>query len=298
MVALTVNLLIVVGSVAALLWFHSEFTRISDSPPQAADPGEVKLYFTAPGVPAVLTVDVFDDGNQIDLTISADREYQPDSVEFRLVFTGSPARPPASWDRDDKDEHGCWHNLYAVPDDDVKCTTVVAPADGPTVAPRGTEQLVVTGKLVRNETSAMFAQVTVYADDEFSTSAGKRTNFSLPRAGTSYRPATSRSLPLTLGIGAPVYVPSTLDVAVDYRQLRPHEKVDLVAPETLEAGSLSWLDTDASLVRPYGSIIDIKAEEAGQRDLYLIGVAVGLLGAVVPLAANAAWKLSRRPRSD
>lgn len=296
--ALAAETILIIGSALVLVYFYLDITRISDYPVQPADPGEVKLYFDVPNVPAMMDVDIADrNDGKIDITVSTDKSYASDSTGFSLVFSGLLARLPELPIMQELDEHGCWKNIYSVPSNRaVRCSVVNGSSNGLPGNPKDTEQLIVSGQLSRNETGAMFAQVTLYPDHRYSTSAGKRTYFTLPRMGTTYLPRSMEAIPLDLGTSTPAFTPSKLDVVIDYRELKAHEKIDSVAPNIYRAGELSWIEVDAGLVKPWGSIVNITLEDAGQRQLYLIGVIIGLLAAIVPLITTSTWKRVSRIR--
>lgn len=94
--------------------------------------------------------------------------------------------------------------------------------------------------------------------------------------GIANLPAGSRDLPLDYGIGRPMYRPSTLTLTIEYKELEPNERLDTVTPEPGEPGRLAWAELDASSVAPFGSIVDIDAEERNQRDLFVLGIVAGV----------------------
>jgi len=117
---LAINAIVVLGSLGALVYFYFDVTRISDYPTQPPNPGEVKVYFDEPGVSALMEVRASEDLlGKIDVTISADDSYQPDSVGFKLVFTGLLSRPPELRVMQEPDEYGCWGNTYVVPEENM-----------------------------------------------------------------------------------------------------------------------------------------------------------------------------------
>jgi hypothetical protein len=171
-------------------------------------------------------------------------------------------------------------------------------ADGQQGAPKDTEQLVISGRIdLRAEQKPRFAQITIYPDHRYATSAGKRTYFKLPGFGT-HLPSSFRELPLDFDTGKFVFAPSKLAVVLDYRELKPHEKVESVAPALESPGKLSWVEADASMVRPWGALVDMEVEDSAQRRLFVIGVLVGLLGGVGTSLLAWLWARIAEPKTS
>lgn len=286
---LLLAILALVVLVVVSVQLYCDFMQISDFPAQPPEAGEVRLYFDKPGVPALLEGRVYERNGQIDVSVSVDKSYEQREAGFLLVFSGPISRPPEVPVDREQDEHGCWRTIYVIPENpSVACSTRRASTNGLQVNPKDTDQLVISGRLDLRAEGAKFVQITIYPGHSYATSAGKRTYFKLPQFGVSI-PSSFRSAPLDFATGSFVFAPSKLDVIVDYRDLKPHEKVEAVAPAPFEPGKLSWVEVDASMVRPWGALVDMEVEDSAQRKLFVIGVAVGLLGGIGTSLVASLW---------
>ncbi|WP_410596306.1 hypothetical protein [Amycolatopsis sp. lyj-23] len=293
LILLATYVIFIAGSIWALIAFYGQYSKISDFPPRAADAGGARLYFSQQGVDAIMQAKVTDSkwsGQQLDIYINATGKDVGHDLGFRVVLTGSLATQPELplWDK--KDAHGCWRNLYVIPEQSYSCVMNKGTSDGLGGNVPNLDQIVVAGDMLPAQQDHTWAQVTIYTDQSMRTSAGKRTNFSLPQFGTKKVPESIRNIPYEVGISEKVFAPSKLDLVIDYRDLDPNEKIDSIAPDLYESGKLSWIETDSSIIHPRGSIVNVELEESGQRQLYLIGILAGLLSAIAPMAFSAACK--------
>lgn len=242
---------------------------------------------------------MYERNGQIDVTVSVDETYEQGEAGFRLVFSGSVSQPSEFPVQREQDEHGCWETIYVIPENSsVTCAVTRASTNGLRVNPKDTDQLMISGRLDLRGQEQRFVQITIYPDHSYATSAGKRTYFKLPWFGTTYLPSSWRAAPLDFGTGKDVFAPSKLDVAVTYRELKPHEKVESVAPALFEPGELSWIETDASLVKPWGAVVDMEVEDSAQRKLFIIGVVIGLVGGVMPTLVSWLWRRIVEPEAS
>jgi hypothetical protein len=289
-----------VGSYA----FHNRFATLSATPSLPARPGQAALVFDRPNVPALLELRVDDTSStRLNFAITVADDYRSSNqLDFVLSLSGLIARPPdLPGLRRTKDNNGCWQTIYVIPDRAARCNVVTMPHKGyPANKDSPEQRLAIRGKVIRNNSGAMFTQVTVnlYDNPSYSTTAGKRTFFALPVIGTTFIPGPYRdSFPLDYGIGQPVYAPHPLNLIMEYRPLAPTERLDFVAPEVYEAGELSWVDLETTEMGPHGSIVDTVKEETTQSTLFIMGVGAGLLGTVVPFIMKVGWNASQRLRS-
>jgi hypothetical protein len=279
------------------------FRDISTTPDRLPDPGEVRLVFDRPGVPALLEATITStefEATAFDYFIRIKDGFEADEVDFTIVTISAirsigqpmfPRGPPSQ-------PNGCPVTVYVVPEKGSTCASVRIGDEGFPGSRYLVGAQLITGRIQRNESGAMFATVHARAQVPVSTSAGKRANFRLPAIGTTYLPADGRDLALDFGTDRDLFVPGELDVIVQYDELEPTDRLQSVAPDPFRAGKLAWVEADASMIAAHGSVVDITAEERGQRLLFMLGVLAGVITGMVSnavlLLLRAVFRLWRR----
>jgi hypothetical protein len=288
-----VLLIAIVVVCLVILREYRNFQDILATPVPPDDPGEVHLFFDRPGVPALIEARItpyesashifFSHGGETDFDyqITILPGFTDNKVNFALIMTGAvQASEERFYSGGPKTQNnGCWFNVYVIPEADSRCVPLGGSSDqlpdsGLRAARKGQ---VVFGSIVRNTSGAMFAQVHMPTPAVLSSHAGKRTYFRLPGIGTTYLPVDGRNLPLQVGLDIRMFVPSNLDVVIDYDKVGPTDRLENVAPQPATPDRLAWVETNSSLVRPHGSSVDTIAEDRAQRDLFIIGVLVGFV---------------------
>ncbi|MEU4237395.1 hypothetical protein [Actinoplanes sp. NPDC026619] len=287
-----------------MLWIlYRNFQLESAVPEPPRDRGEVQLFFDRPSVPAVLEVRIDDrhpGSAMIDYQINLDDDYAGPSVRFFLTFSGS-ARVPETYPNGDPDQtvNGCWHTASVVlaEEDAASCyEEKLGSGAGYTAPEYRVDTQVVTGVMGGKDAARRFVSVTAFPRHGYSTSAGKRTYFALPGFGTPYIPAGYRAeADKELGRNNRGYVPSRLDMSVDYGELAATERLDSIAPDPGKAGTKSWVELDASMLEAHGSIVNNVLEEKAQRNTFLYGAFVGIAATLLPILVQYLVGLWRRP---
>jgi hypothetical protein len=266
---------------AAGVFAYIVFRDISAVPVPPEDPGKIQILFDRPSVPAYLeaTITEVPYVSAMELKISIDDAYSQAEVGFTIMITGAARateRFPGGQAR--PKEIGCWSSIHAIRVSLSCSNSLFSPGgfgDNSTEDDEDTQ--VLTGVMHRGPDGMIWATILFDLDATFSTTAGKRSYFSLPAVGTPYAPPEWRTrLTFAADEGREGFVPGTLTVAVDYRELSSRERVESVAPELSRAGSLAWAESDASLLSAKGSTVDTLAEDWSQRMLFMLGVFAGV----------------------
>lgn len=290
MVAL-ISALVALTAVAAI-----RFLEVSSAPSPVEIPGKALLYFDQPNVTAVVDMKVSEDESSTFLNFYVTAEgYSGDSVGFMIALVGN-ARAAMRYPSGKASEvsNGCWTSGLIVHADSVECYTERLAPDALYAAPEAREDTqVITGRMAKDGAGARL-DLYVTPEARYSVSAGKRSYFALPKVGTSYLPKGFRGkYKVDLGRERASFVPSTLDVVVNYRDLAQVERVDSVTPQPL-SGKLSWVEVDASTVAASGSLVDTQKEERGQQEVFAIGIFAGFVASVLPNRFLVGYRTFRR----
>lgn len=311
LIGATLGFLSLVGSIVVSILLYNQFVNESATPPPPKSPGTALIAFDRSAVPAIVQLDISPSPpTQLHFNLTIPDYYQSsDEVGFVLNLSGPISLPSDLGSYSSSRDNGCPYSVFVIPDLGTKCTIASTPTSGYIgVAADGQRHLVIQGTILRNSANKMFTQVDVdpiYL--RFDTSAGKRTYFILPEIGTTYFPTPLGSapktpygvaVPLDYGAGKNVYPPYPLSVAVNYRELRPSERADIVTPATYVPGNLLWIEGENARLQPRGSLVDAEKEDESQSRLFLIGVAAGLLGTAFPLISSLTWKSMRSIRKQ
>lgn len=281
------------------LFAYREFVRVAAVPLPRGDAGEVHLYFDRPGIPAYLetliTVPGFGE-TEIHHRIHIEDEHV-EAAHFFLVIVGDArTREPYPNGQPSTRSNGCWASLWTIPDDvDLRCYIANLRPGSIYAAPglRKSAQ-VISGRIKNDNMANAVVQIRTSTTAHFTEEAGKRRYFALPAIGTKYVPPTHRNaFSSDVGEGREGYVPSKLDVSVDFGELRQSDRLENVSPEPM-SGELTWVEVDESLLRARGSIVDTVAEEKGQRTLFLAGIYAGIAATIAPLLISRLTRLIRR----
>lgn len=288
--------------VAGIVVSYRYFVDASAYPSPRAEPGTAYLFFDRPGVPALFqsTIRAAEFGEtNIQYLIQVDAEYKGTSVGYSLVLMGDattvetyPSGEPSAG------KSGCWASMWAVPEDALACRVAAVSPDRlwSAMPDQGERAQIISGTITRTAPGAMWVDIATRTSVQYVEQAGKRRYFALPGLGTSYLPKVYRDrLTVDLRDGHSQYAPIKLDVAIDFGELNQSDRIESVAPEPL-AGSLTWVEVDTYRLYTRGSIIDTVLEEGAQRSLFLIGLYVGIAGAILPVLAPTIWRNLRRRR--
>lgn len=297
--ALGVIVGLAVGGVALYGRYQSTFALPSLPP----EPGSVVLVFDQPDVKADLFTsftNVSDDRWLMGFMVFADG-FRGSSVGFALVANGRvevDERPNYTGGPRLK-EDGCWWDVYVFPKQGVTCDRVVADPSGFGQPANAGSVQVISGRISRRGESPNFATVDLFGTMTLESNEGPRSYFRLPEIGTTYVPPTGRTEhALQYGTGQLYFAPH-IDLTIYYRDLAPNERLDVVAPEPVEAGRLRW-QTKALAVAPHGSVVNTLEDESRERDIFLIGLTAGLIGTLVPgligIAGRNIWAVATLPR--
>ncbi|WP_157367890.1 hypothetical protein [Alloactinosynnema sp. L-07] len=273
------------------------FLDVSSSPSPVEAPGKVLLYFDQPNVAALMDMKIDESSGStlLHFGITA-KDFSGDSVGFMIALVGN-SRAATRYPNGEASEvvSGCWASGLTVHADSVECYTARLAPESLYAAPEvRADTQVITGRMTKDSGSDRRLDLWVSTDARYSVSAGKRTYFALPKIGTSYRPENLRGkLTIDLGRDQASFVPSPLDIVVNYRDLTQVERVDNVTPQPL-TGRLTWAEVDASTVAASGSLVDTQKEERGQQEVFAIGIYAGFVASVLPRRVLVGYRTFRR----
>lgn len=300
--AIAILLALMASTVGLLVKLYNGYQKASAVPTPPADVGSVRLFFDRPSVSAILEVRMrdyeFEEGTTVEYQITFEDDYTGKAARFFLVLAGK-ALAPETYPNGDRevDSQGCWPGTSVFRDttNSWTCyTTKLGPGLGYSSPELQTPAQVISGVIDRDQPAHSMAQITTYLRVPFSESAGKRTYFTLPSIGTPYVPTGIRSdITSDLGRDKHTYVPSRVDLGIDYGELPPTAKFDSVVPEPYKVGAKYWIQLDAAMVAAHGSVIDTVAEEQFDKDIFLYGTFVGIAASALPILGTGVFRLLR-----
>jgi len=301
--AIALHLFLIVLLIIGIVKAYQVFVEVAAVPAPREDPGEVYLYFDRPGVAAYLEARISDldyRGTDLEYSVEVDATVER-PVRYFLVLTGDASTEELypngePFPRTD----GCWSSVSVFPDNQLSCKSApLARGTGYSRPEEHQPTQAVTGVIDNDQYGPVLrAKVSTMARGEYSVTAGKRRYFGLPAIGTSFVPEGFRAdIAADLGDGVQAYVPSKLDVGIDYGKLSTTDRLESVAPDPLP-GLLAWVKTDTSLLQACGSIVNTVDEENGQRTLFLLAVFAGAASTILPLLVSGVFRAFGRLRSN
>ncbi|MFI7690607.1 hypothetical protein ACIBQ6_16150 [Nonomuraea sp. NPDC049655] len=296
---------IATGLSGGLFVAYKKFQEISATPSPISEQGEARLYFDEPNVSAYLKVAFKEDdyGVKADYHITLEGKAARKGIGFTLLLTGG-AQYLEHFQGGEliPRENGC-PSSHAYVTSEVKqysCAWIPLADSWPPISGTDPRAQIIRGIIKTNSIGSAWASVTTSRIKAIvSSTAGKRTYFSLPAVGTTYLPRSLDGRQIEFDITKEVkgFVPQRLDLSIDYGKIPVQSRIESIAPDLVQAGQFLWFQEDAGLIRAEGSTVDTVVEEAGQRVLFLLGLYAGFVAGVIPPLMSVGFRLFRKTRT-
>lgn len=295
----------VVAATATWAWSAASTSLESPAPPQ--DQGAAILLAEQPGVPVTFYVGLTPVSREVEYLyeLTVGDSFKANRVQLTLLLSGAaryfktyPDGSPLLLDK----RTGCptisvaGYEQAGGAETLIRCFSTRV-GDGVESVPAirdGTDVDVVVLAANRFEGKMPVIQLGIYSEKPVQATAGSRTYFSLPQFGSVYvPPSLSKDLRYAVSTVGSFYPVSPTGVLVDYRDLLITERIENVSPTPLDPGRLAWVTSQLASLHPQGSVLNTQLADRAQRQLFLAGVVIGVLGGLLPSMGALAWRSVR-----